>query len=158
MSNTQNSRLARYAARLGGVLGPALLLVCVWVAFSASARAQETSAPLTVGWAEIVPLFRADADGTAGGFGADLMREVARIAGLEIIFRKFNTAEAMIRAQAMGEIDLLPGVASLPLMESQNVFSAPVAETSIRVFVRSEEHELHDPETMSGLRVAIPSV
>ena len=128
------------------------------VASMTAARAQPADGTVTVGWSEILPLFRADENGGPGGFGAEVIREVATKAGFEVTFRKFDTAEQMIRAQAGGEIDILPAIAALPLLEQESVFSAAVAETSIRVFVRAEDAERMEPATMSGLRIAVPSV
>ena len=133
-------------------------VLTVFALTAPKAQAQTSGEPLTVAWSEIVPLFRAEPNGRAGGFGAELMREISARAGFDIRFRKFATAEEMIRAQARGETDILPAIAALPLLAGQSDFSAPVAETSIRVFVRSEEHDLHDPATMAGVRIAIPSV
>lgn len=114
--------------------------------------------PLTVGWTEIAPLFRADENGGAAGFGAEAIRAIAERADLTLSFRRFDTAEEMIKAQAAGEVDLLPAIAAVPFLGERNVFSDPIAETFMRVFVRAEDARKLDPQTMAGLRIGIPSV
>ena len=136
-----------------------LLAIAIWLALPASlAFAQTTANKLVVGWSEITPLFIADRDGGPAGFGAEIISEIAKRAGFEIEFRKFDKAEAMIEAQAAGETDLLPAIAALPFLQAQNEFSAPVAETNIRVFVRAEDIEKLKPSTMAGVRIARPSI
>lgn len=123
---------------------------------SVSAQAQDKI--YTVGWAEIVPLFAADENGNASGFGSEVIREIAARADIQIEFKKFDRPEAMIRAQARGELDILPAIAALPFLEENNVFSRPIAETHMRVFVRAEDENVLNLDTMRGKKIAIPSV
>lgn len=122
------------------------------------ATAQHNTAPLVVGWSDITPLFRAAPDGSAGGFGVEVMDRIAEQAGFEVRYRKFLRAEDLIRAQATGEVDLLPAIAALPMLAEENLFSDPIAETHIRVFVRSEDANDLTPASMTGHRIALPSM
>ncbi|WP_422047804.1 ATP-binding protein [Shimia sp.] len=132
------------------------LLVMLGVAERSSA--QHSEEPLVVGWTEIAPLFRAEPDGRAGGFGAEIMREVAERAGFHISFRKFSRAEDLIRAQVLGNIDLMPAIAALPVLAENNIFSDPIAQTHMRIFIRTEDAETLDPATMADVRIAVPGV
>ncbi|MBO9474726.1 transporter substrate-binding domain-containing protein [Shimia sp. R10_1] len=135
-----------------------MIVLTVLIGSKTPSHAQEHAQPFVVGWAEILPLFRALPDETPGGFGVQVMEEIAAKAGFEITFKKFESAEQLIRAQAAGDIDILPAIAALPLLEVNNVFSAPIATTHIRVFVRVEDAEELHPATMSGKLIAVPSI
>ncbi|MEM6695288.1 MAG: transporter substrate-binding domain-containing protein [Pseudomonadota bacterium] len=121
-------------------------------------HAQAESETVRVAWAEIAPIFVAGADGAPAGFGAAVMRMIAQEAGLSVDFVKYDSPEEMVRAQANGETDLLPGVAALPLLSEANLFSDPVAATSIRLFVRAEDASDLAQRPIEGLRIAAPSL
>ncbi|MEM6664528.1 MAG: transporter substrate-binding domain-containing protein [Pseudomonadota bacterium] len=135
-----------------------VFVVFLFVFQTAAQSIAQDKEPLIVGWSEVRPLFYADNSGAAAGFGAEIMRQIAEKAGLEIRFRRFDRPEQMIRAQAAGETDLLPAIAALPLLSERNEFSAPIAQTNIRIFIRAEDTSRLDPEMMRGHRIAIPAV
>lgn len=119
----------------------------------ASAQSQDAArAPLVVPWTDIEPYAYQDRDGVAGLF-ADLARELGRRLDRDVSFRHFETALAQAAAQTSGETDMLPGVATLPFLRENNVFSDPLARTQVRILVPTENVDAIDPETVSGLRI-----
>jgi signal transduction histidine kinase len=136
------------------------LIIALTALFGANSQshAQDAVQPFVVGWAEILPLFRSLPNGDPDGFGVQVMYEIAERAGFEIAFKKFDSAEQLIRAQAAGDIDILPAIASLPMLQENNHFSDPIATTHIRVFVRTEDAEDLHPDTMHGKIIAVPSI
>ncbi|MEM7423401.1 MAG: transporter substrate-binding domain-containing protein, partial [Pseudomonadota bacterium] len=111
---------------MGHFIRACIAAVSTLFAAAVPAQSQSLSEPVTVGWAEVRPLFYGDEDGNPAGFGIDLARLIAKRADITLSFRRFDTPEGMIRAQAAGEVDLLPAIAALPGLAERNIFSDPV--------------------------------
>ena len=122
------------------------------------ATAQNSNPSLVVGWTDLAPLFKTESDGTPSGFGIKIITEIGKRAGFDISFHKLENPEAMIRAQAQGDVDLSAAVPTLPILHSTNVFSDPIAQTNIRIFLRTEDADKLDPSTMSDHPIAVPTL
>lgn len=117
------------------------------------AHAQTDRPPLVIPWIEVEPFAYPGRDGGVEGLFADLAKELARRLDLEIEFRRFDNPSAHATAQIAGETDLLPGVAALPFLRENNLFSDPLARTQVRLLVPTEAADNIDPATVTGLRI-----
>ncbi len=117
------------------VLGSVLVLSSF--AFTLPTKAEEE--PVVHGWAHVLPAVRVDERGQPEGFSIDLARRIADVAGLELSLKRFDSVPAWIQGQTEGGSDMLSGAAELPGLQRTNLFSMPVATTSVRLFLRAEE-------------------
>jgi PAS domain S-box-containing protein len=104
------------------------------------------------------PVFRVDdKTGELGGFGIDVLRTIAKNAGIEVVFKAYRTRDESIAAFQRGEVDLHPGVEldnggkRLPGV----LYTAPFQTDYIAVFVRkgySDSRNIGDfPPEMLGI-------
>ncbi|WP_425101584.1 transporter substrate-binding domain-containing protein [Tropicibacter sp. S64] len=133
---------------------PRLIRVCLACLLfglsSHAATAQEDQ--LTVPWAPVIGIYE-DIDGTLTGFFADLANAVARRAGFTLEFKPYPTRPAALAAQARGETNMMAGVVRLPILEGNVVFSDPLAEMPIYLFVLLEPGLLPPSSDMTGKKV-----
>lgn len=107
--------------------------------------------PMTSGFG-----FMATTEGAPpSGFFGDLAQEIAARTGLEITFRRVPDVVAALSAQASGEAQFLPGVARLPALEASNLFSKPVAQSEVHLFVRADEPADLTREDFTGKRLGV---
>ncbi|MBW6486891.1 MAG: PAS domain S-box protein [Syntrophobacterales bacterium] len=84
-----------------------------------------------------------EATGKPAGFAAEVMNEVARIAGLEIRYLVFDDWPQINNALLAGRIDIVPNMGITEERKRYADFTSPVGALNIRIFVR---------ETALGIR------
>ena len=84
----------------------------------------------------MAPFFYHHSDGQPGGFSAELIKEIAQIAKLDIEFRQFPSLNALNQAQSMGRSHLHLATPREPLLANTSIFSTVVATSRKRLFVR----------------------
>lgn len=105
---------------------------------------------VTVPWAPISGLYEERADGSLSGFLAEMAREVARRANLEIDWLRTGSHPDTLAALARGQGEMLAGVVRLPVLDGRAIYSEPFAESAAYLFVRSEEPADIGPDDMRG--------
>jgi signal transduction histidine kinase len=136
-----------------GVLASFAIALCLVSLPALAQPGQPDRSPVVVGWTEAPGFSSAARDGVPTGFFADLARLVSDDAGFAIEFRRFDTVAEVIKAQATGESQMIAGLARLPVIESTNHFSDPVATSRVRLYVRAEERVEFDLSRFRGRRV-----
>ena len=112
----------RFALLVFVIIG-ALLIVGAFAEHSAQAEPEEVVAAVA---RDFYPEYVVDADGRPGGFGIDLMNEVAKRAGLSVTYRVFETWSDLIAALERGDADLVPLVSVTRAREARMLFTRPV--------------------------------
>lgn len=129
-----------------------LLLLCAGTAVMA-----QQDDRVVMPWSPLGGVYEIGPNGERTSFFMDLATGIAEVAKLELEFREYPTLQDVFAAQASGETDMLPGVGRLPVLASTNVFSEPLAESAIYLFVRQEDPQDLDPETMEGRTIGVIS-
>lgn len=118
---------------------------CAW-AFSAT--------PLQVGVYQNMPLLGYDGDGKAKGLFAELLEEVARREGWDLIYVPGSLAESLQRLEA-GSLDLVPTVAYSAERAERFVFGEETVFASWGQIVAPEGAEIETILDLDGKRVAV---
>ncbi|GGG77177.1 hypothetical protein GCM10011415_27570 [Salipiger pallidus] len=140
------------------VLAPVLALVLVALSvlvLPAASSAQVEEDTLLVPWAPVPGVYETQADGSLGGFFADLAVAVADHAGLSLEFVEYPDFSAAVAAQAAGDTDLLAGIVDLPILRSATVLSDPVTQIPVHLFVRSDAPLSLLPGALDGRRIGV---
>jgi len=140
-------------------LAPALALVTLAWAGALSAQEQHGAATPTPDVIRIpaydVPASQSEPlAGPTGGFADDIMKAVARRAGLELRYVPVPAGEETILALEGGIVDVIPNVAPSPARELRADFSQTVYVSQVRIFVRAGTSSISDAESLVGRRVA----
>lgn len=93
---------------------------------------------LAVGIVDYPPYQTIDADGQAQGFGADVLRDLAGLAGVEVAFTPVTRDEIRQGPEAAG-IDAVPLLPITRGSQQQWDFTQPLEEIPIRIFIRDED-------------------
>ncbi|QRF65212.1 transporter substrate-binding domain-containing protein [Ponticoccus alexandrii] len=132
-----------------------LALALALLGAAGTATAQD-EAPLVSGWTPTPGFFTpVEGDGPPSGFFGDIGQEIAARSGIDITFRKLPDVISIIRQQASGEAQILPGAARIPALADSNVFSAPVAESEVHLFVRADAPPERTRDSFDGLSLGV---
>ncbi len=135
-------------------LAAAMVTACLWTVV-ASAEPPATT-PMTAAvprsWP---PLYQPDGQGGAGGFGVQLMNEVARRAGVTLTYRVEETFADTFEALRRGDADLIPMLAVTEARMAEFAFGMPVQTDRILVFVRTTATDIDGLEDLAGRPVAL---
>lgn len=104
------------------------------------------------------PEYSVDADGTPTGLAIDLMDAIAEHADLQITYRVYDDAEAMMRAIERGEVEIIPNAGILPFFQEYFDFTATTNTDLISIFVRASEGDIDGVSDLAGKAVAIHSL
>lgn len=104
---------------------------------------------------ESQPLLHINKKGKPVGFARDVMRDIARLAGIRIDFRVVGTVEEALRQLDDGRIDLIPNLAITPGISQSGSFTAPVETVAISLFVRRAAEQISRIEDLRGKQVGI---
>ncbi|WP_424931101.1 transporter substrate-binding domain-containing protein [Amaricoccus macauensis] len=128
-------------------------LILMWAVVLPSVTLAQDREIIDVPWTAAAGLAKAEANGDPSGFFVDLSRAIAEEAGFDVRFREYETVQEALQAQSSGETQMLSGIAqTVPLAET-NVFSVPVAKSTVNLFVRAEEPFGVLPERLEGRRI-----
>ncbi len=124
--------------------GIIMLCAIALIAFTARASGTATDAEIRP---EIVaaypesfpPLFRATASGVPTGFGIEVMEEVAREAGLRIVYRAQPNWEQTLAAVANGAADVIPNLGITEERRASFDFGDPYESEPVGLFVRADD-------------------
>jgi len=97
--------------------------------------------PVVAGWGEFPPHVSSNTLGEPEGFAIDLLRRLREIVGFDYRFEHYRDAQLLLEAQRGGSTQIFAGVATLPVLKGTNLFSDPVANTQVRLFVRADRAE-----------------
>lgn len=126
---------------LRGLVGSLALVLGMLV--SSASHAQDP-APLTFAFAELPPFFVIGEDGEPDGYGVESLARIAEEAGFDYRFERVPSAPVAIQRYLAGELDGLTIIAPLPRLAAQSVFSQPLGQTNVRLFVAPENAD--DPD------------
>lgn len=130
------------------------LALGVWIGLSSGGAAQDADAPvLRVPWTQSAGFGFLSDTGEVRSYAADLARMIAEEAGFSLRFERYDSAPEVIAAMRDGRADLLASVGRLPTLEASSLFSAPVAETQLLLYLRSDAPNDWSFETFQGRRI-----
>lgn len=103
------------------------------------------------------PIYTMTGGGRPGGFGVEVMEEVARRAGFEVRYRRFGSFPEALEALAADRIDVIPDMGVLASREEAMGlgFTTPYETQAIRAFVRSATSEIETVEDLVDRRLAV---
>lgn len=110
--------------------------------------------PLIFGWFEVPPYY-SNLNGEPIGFSVDLISRISELADFDFEYLLFDDIPTLFKAQINGDVHIQPGVASLPGLAETNLFSRPVAETNIRLFVRADRANNKDYSEPRNKRIGV---
>lgn len=110
---------------------------------------------LRVGVFELKPYMMLDADGAASGFAIDVLKDVARIAGLDVEFVPI-AMQALVPGDSH---DVLPVISKTPERANAMDFTYPIETSEFSIFTRTEDAEsFSDLASLADTRVGVFSV
>lgn len=119
------------------------------------AFAQQSFAPVVMGWESSRPLAYTDADGALTGLLVELANELGREVGFEVVFESVPDFPTWIGSFAAGETQIIPGVPKLKEIADSAVFSDVVFVQEVRLMVRVEDTSTINLDTLAGRRVGV---
>ncbi|MBT9384357.1 transporter substrate-binding domain-containing protein [Pseudooceanicola sp. CBS1P-1] len=142
------------AAGAGAMWRLAMLLVTLTALLSGPLRAQDRP-QLTLPWTPFPGLYDVRPDGSVSGFFAELARAVADRAGIDLVWRDYPSLQASYQALARGQVDMMAGVVRLPALGPEVLYSDPLAETAVYLFLRRDAPLSELPDTMQDRRIGM---
>lgn len=94
-------------------------LICISLALTLPAFSGAESDIITVGVSEIPPMVSTQNENFTG-FEIELMKEAAREAGLQVVFKKYNNVQEKLAAVQSSEVDAALGAISLTADRAEN--------------------------------------
>ncbi|MFO1152723.1 MAG: PAS domain S-box protein [Rhodospirillales bacterium] len=137
-----------------------LVLITISACFSASAfpahPVRAETEEVVVGVArDFYPEYMVEADGRPGGFALDIMNDLAKRAGLRVIYRLFPTWADLIAALEQGDADVVPVVSITRAREGRMLFTRPLVASPASLFVRRDTDGVHEWADLAHRRVAV---
>ena len=132
-----------------------LAVILLTASFANMVMATKSRAEISVGCEEdFSPYSFVDASGQAAGFSVDLIKAVAKKAGLKPVISP-GTWDAGWDGLVSGKLDVLPAVAKLPSRQRLADFCIPHTEIYDAFFVRKGEPAIRDIQAAQGKKIAV---
>ena len=124
-------------------------LLVVLAALPSGGAPRGEAEAIRIGWVPLPALMEAGEgpDAPPTGFMIELARQIGERAGLAVTFHRYDAGGALLEDMRAGRLDMLAGVAALPVLAEDTLLSAPVGETPVRLFMRAETAEGFDPQS-----------
>lgn len=122
-----------------------------------TALASASSAALRVATASTYPPYEfINEAGKLDGFDRDLMEEIGRRIGEEIVWQDTGHYDMVIPSLVTGRSDVIAaGMSATPIRAKRVLFTVPYVPTAA-VFVSAAGREIDTPDDLRGLRGAVP--
>jgi len=89
------------------------------------------------------------------GFAVDIIREVARLSGLDISYKVFKEWPALNQALREKKIDVIPNMGIIDEREQLFKYTIPVETTKILFFVRKTSNDIKSEKDLTGRAISV---
>ncbi len=101
------------------------------------------------------PQYSVDEDGNPTGFAIDVMEEIAKRAGIKVIYKVVKRFADVKGLMKRGEADLVPNSGVTPDRKADFLFTEPVETFVVSIFVRRDTQDVNGPRDLVGRRVGV---
>lgn len=132
-----------------------LFLFCSFLSWNTLAGAEDIRVGIIK---DFPPQYSTSNNGTPQGFAIDTIKEIARIAGLNIQFQAYENWADLFQAGITNQIDIIPNMGITDRRKVHFRYSSPIETFSIKIFIRQNNNDIRSIKNLNGKKVAVVKI